>query len=326
MSSFRSAPPRGGRRVLPRLRPSRRAGFDPRPRVGGDAASPVPTCSTRSFDPRPRVGGDKRCCRGGGGSSGFDPRPRVGGDLLEGERMRDVAQFRSAPPRGGRPAVPLRFHGSTNSFDPRPRVGGDPSWSNGLGPHCLFRSAPPRGGRRLLKREWQRNRQFRSAPPRGGRRGQPAALRPGEEVSIRAPAWGATLAGSPRLHGKRGFDPRPRVGGDAGDGALQSAPHGFDPRPRVGGDSRLVEVRHDVPVSIRAPAWGATRDHQHRHPQNTRFDPRPRVGGDLAAAVMAARGEVSIRAPAWGATLARFDGAHEDGVSIRAPAWGATSG
>ena len=55
-------------------------------------------------------------------------------------------------------------------------------------------------------------------------------------------------------------------------------------------------------VSIRAPAWGATRCGQ--PPQKTKG--------------------VSIRAPAWGATIP----AHRDGkqvvVSIRAPAWGAT--
>ena len=56
-------------------------------------------------------------------------------------------------------------------------------------------------------------------------------------------------------------------------------------------------------VSIRAPAWGATK---------------------------AARGkdgvtDVSIRAPAWGATIDREIRQRRNHVSIRAPAWGATA-
>ena len=57
-----------------------------------------------------------------------------------------------------------------------------------------------------------------------------------------------------------------------------------------------------TPVSIRAPAWGAT-------------------GGVVRLAQVAG---VSIRAPAWGATTPVKVGLAAGRVSIRAPAWGAT--
>ena len=82
-----------------------------------------------------------------------------------------------------------------------------------------------------------------------------------EAVSIRAPAWGATVA--------LGFV---RVG-DAG----------FNSRSRMGSDSDLVFDSVAAQVSIRAPAWGATLELL-----------REQVDGS-----------VSIRAPAWGATQPR---------------------
>ncbi len=56
----------------------------------------------------------------------------------------------------------------------------------------------------------------------------------------------------------------------------------FDPRPRTGGDFRRDVKLGVLPVSIRAPARGAT------HGVSTmvnrfRFDPRPRTGGDPGA-------------------------------------------
>ena len=56
------------------------------------------------------------------------------------------------------------------------------------------------------------------------------------EVSIHAPAWGATRC-RPGSRGGIGFNPRARMGRDA---------------------ERLAELRASVWVSIHAPAWGAT--------------------------------------------------------------------
>ena len=82
---------------------------------------------------------------------------------------------------------------------------------------------------------------FQSAPPCGGRlppaTSQPME-RPSPHVSIRAPVRGATHPpGLRRLPVGRGFNPRPRAGGDG----LTS----------TGGVGRIQ-------VSIRAPVRGAT--------------------------------------------------------------------
>ena len=168
-------------------------------------------------------------------------------------------------------------------------------------PFCLFQSAPPRGGRPLAlicagttkvsirAPAWgatlgstssHTQLWFQSAPPRGGRQElQIAACF--SKVSIRAPAWGATgqFFISARI---RSFNPRPRVGGD-GEGRnfrhdrgwFQSAPpRGGRPSfivpsiyyllfqsapPRGGRQFQYLPYQDNRFVSIRAPAWGATR-------------------------------------------------------------------
>ena len=57
------------------------------------------------------------------------------------------------------------------------------------------------------------------------------------DVSIHAPAWGATHQPPAKIIDNHGFNPRPRVGGDLVDLLVQTNP---------------------AAVSIHAPAWGAT--------------------------------------------------------------------
>jgi len=77
----------------------------------------------------------------------------------------------------------------------------------------------------------------------------------------------------------------------------------FNPRARVGRDwIRLYTELLNDPVSIHAPAWGATL----------------RLGGKEEV------GDVSIHAPAWGATQRLSIALSYRYVSIHAPAWGAT--
>ena len=128
-----------------------------------------------------------------------------------------------------------------------------------------------------------------------------------DEVSIRAPAWGATGATlrwfgtvkfqSARPRGARqdrqvsllvghGFNPRARVGRDAravsravSASLFQSArPRGARLRALVAGDEHGV-------VSIRAPAWGATSITAQHRVKYRGFNPRARVGRDTDANV-----------------------------------------
>ena len=99
-----------------------------------------------------------------------------------------------------------------------------------------FQFALPRGERRTDRRARRRLHRFNSRS-RVGSDAPPAAWLWALQVSIRAPAWGATGAAHP----------------------LASAQDGFNSRSRVGSDDSVVAAGNVVVVSIRAPAWGATK-------------------------------------------------------------------
>ena len=212
----------------------------------------------------------------------FDPRPREGGD-----------------PRTSSGCA------TACSFDPRPREGGDMPCaprSSGCG---LFRSTPPRRGRRASASSRRPSARFRSTPPRRGRLRDPETGALTRDVSIHAPAKGATFGTRSRGRQSNRFDPRPREGGDLlpvmkfgkHKGMFRSTP------PRRGRRIEAVSSKPRSPVSIHAPAKGAT-------PASIRQ--RGIVGA------------VSIHAPAKGATLHHHAAAADRAVSIHAPAKGAT--
>jgi len=123
------------------------------------------------------------------------------------------------------------------------------------------------------------------------------------DVSIHAPAWGATSFVQFVGAADCCFNPRARVGRDRPLPCAPAGPKRFNPRARVGRDPRLARD---------AGRLGS-------------FNPRARVGRDQPAGVCVAQGVVSIHAPAWGATkISEF--LHGPWcVSIHAPAWGATA-
>ena len=100
-------------------------------------------------------------------------------------------KFQSTPPRGGRRryGVPLCPGGC---FNPRPRAGGDtgsrPSKSASSGFNPRPRAGGDLGGQTFIFDK----EKFQSTPPRGGRRLPGHLRRPGQQVSIHAPARGAT--------------------------------------------------------------------------------------------------------------------------------------
>ena len=60
------------------------------------------------------------------------------------------------------------------------------------------------------------------------------------------------------------------------------------------------------PVSIHAPAWGATRYRARKARRSASFNPRARMGRDSPPLYKNANNKVSIHAPAWGATCKRY--------------------
>ena len=85
---------------------------------------------------------------------------------------------------------------------------------------------------------------FRSTRPHGARpRTLPIVPKPWD-VSIHAPAWGATLGLSPRrTESTWGFDPRARMGRDAGAPQPSRWGNRFDPRARMGRDFTTARAR-----------------------------------------------------------------------------------
>ena len=121
-------------------------------------------------------------------------------------------------------------------------------------------------------------------------------------VSIHAPARGATPPPPPPPARSPRFNPRTRTGCDAGGDALPRPVIGFNPRTRTGcdGGKYLIGVDYEfqsthphgvrrlcgffcsggAPVSIHAPARGATVMSSATRGQSTSFNPRTRTGCD----------------------------------------------
>ena len=166
----------------------------------------------------------------------FRSTPLPGGRPARTTSGRPTCLFRSTPPHGGRPefrrtiysVFAVSIHapawGATRrrppsrarcrSFDPRPRMGGDYCYSEHYRGQAVSIHAPAWGATSTL-----------------------FCAGAGHAVSIHAPAWGATCGERCAEYGAARFDPRPRMGGDAGAEARHPpATPGFDPRPRMGGD------------------------------------------------------------------------------------------
>ena len=102
-----------------------------------------------------------------------------------------MPSFQSAPPHGGRP-LGIVTSGHPACFNPRPRTGGDMKSSIWSSVRLEFQSAPPHGGRPSRCHISLGLKGFQSAPPHGGRPFLKMRRAVDHNVSIRAPARGAT--------------------------------------------------------------------------------------------------------------------------------------
>ena len=170
---------------------------------------------------------------------------------------------------------------------------------------ALFQSTRPRGARPPRALHFPDDKRFQSTRPRGARHAlscRPAGL---DEVSIHAPAWGATGG----------------LGGPEFGRVRVVSIHA----PAWGATQVDFFPPFHPDVSIHAPAWGATAMTADFNAGTKRFNPRARVGRDLNfISTPTGVSFVSIHAPAWGATNPGAEIAVLPSVSIHAPAWGAT--
>ena len=82
-----------------------------------------------------------------------------------------------------------------------------------------------------------------------------------KEISIHAPARGATSTGYAPLDKKGNFNPRSRKGSDPANLKSGYLPSHFNPRSRKGSDVYSVSIIDGDHISIHAPARGATSRH-----------------------------------------------------------------
>ena len=169
-------------------------------------------------------------------------------------------------------------------------------------------------------------KKFQSTPPRRGRRSFLALGQRRREVSIHAPAQGATANSSLPSSRYPRFNPRPRAGGDLSTFrepsqrmTFQSTPprrgrrphassqawHNprFNPRPRAGGDVSLISPRSFL----------------------ASFNPRPRAGGDHRMIFLRNKvAQFQSTPPRRGRPYFAIKHSFTRHVSIHAPAQGAT--
>ena len=148
---------------------------------------------------------------------------------------------------------------------------------------------------------------FQSAPPHGGRRYTLVINSFRSDVSIRAPARGATRS-APRLRASiQRFNPRPRTGGDRTIRAITTISNGFQSAPPHGGRRTCWTIGPTADCFNPRPRTGGDIGLMHTTARCWCFNPRPRTGGDAVDRKLPHVVGVSIRAPARGATLSVAD-------------------
>ena len=163
-------------------------------------------------------------------------------------------------------------------FNPRTRMGCDLLWV-WFFKSLKFQSTHPHGVRLAIEVFSRALRCFNPRTRMGCDLADLAVKQRGQ-VSIHAPAWGATCT-------DMDFSSHSRF--------QSTHPHGVRlkyAKKKYGKDA----------VSIHAPAWGATVGNSRGTPQTNCFNPRTRMGCDVACVLFFVFIFVSIHAPAWGAT------------------------
>ena len=233
---FQSTLPRGERLARCRSRPCRLDCFNPRSRVGSDAAL------VRSSAPRLEVS---------------IHAPAWGATSASAASISSASEFQSTLPRGERRRPIVLILECAVSIHA-------PAWGatscRALGQsRSRFQSTLPRGERQLDAALRRRSSAVSIHAPAWGATGRPDRTVPSPTVSIHAPAWGATGAAVSR---RAQLDVSIHAPAWGATGMPMSRPRlirSFNPRSRVGSDARRASGDPTCcDVSIHAPAWGAT--------------------------------------------------------------------
>ena len=299
------------------------------PARGATQRQPVRISQTEYFNPRSREGSDQSRQRKRHIKHIFQS------SLPRGERHYgswgnvEFVKFQSSLPRGER--LHSKFPASYDTyFNPRSREGSDTNEDRESYVMADFNPRSREGSDHIFYGSRRKLSEFQSSLPRGERPGCAAGQatisnyfnprsREGSDrqrgncvsmlidISILAPARGATGVLDRKLAERHKFQSSlPR--GERPYWAVHNPPVcDFNPRSREGSDQNSSgSVQPQAPISILAPARGATGNPAlfHRFPKN--FNPRSREGSDMFSPdQFFKRSNISILAPARGATHKR---------------------
>ena len=186
--------------------------------------------------------------------------PAWGATALQGSPLPDPRRFKSRS-RVGSDRRPRGRVTTGAGFNSRSRVGSDPPARETPAKRRQFQFTLPRGERRRRRgRPGRRSRRFNSRSRVGSDRAQVATITY-DQVSIHAPAWGATYKGRYRGRLSRSFNSRSRMGSDLVMASLSWALPVSIHAPAWGATASPQAPPRQGGVSIHAPAWGATARH-----------------------------------------------------------------
>ena len=124
----------------------------------------------------------------------FNSRPRVGGDLSTKAAISQKSPFQFTPPRGGRPGLQQKGLDKLLISIHAPAWGATMPLAQNIQQE-LFQFTPPRGGRPVqLHKPHNAGFYFNSRPRVGGDDADAGEVQI-IDISIHAPAWGATPSG-----------------------------------------------------------------------------------------------------------------------------------
>ena len=233
--------------------------FNPRSCEGSDWSYSTIPRKIKHFNPRSREGSDGGARLHRERRRYFNPRSREGSDKNRFQFCNGFNIFQSTLPRRERRQRCYSDNGS-NHFNPRSREGSDRS-------HLLSRQKCSSFQSTLPRRERPAEPQVKNAAcdisihaPAKGATQESSPLHYITNISIHAPAKGATIAESMRFLPEQHFNPRSREGSDRLHAGFHSRSQVISIHaPVKGATPRHGCARPDGQISIHAPVKGATK-------------------------------------------------------------------
>ena len=189
----------------------------------------------------------------------FNSRPREGGDTALAQNEAKTEKFQFTPPRRGRPGWKATWKNVKSFQFTPPRRGRPSSFGNSTISPVNFNSRPREGGDANVAPTAGKDGRFQFTPPRRGRPASYKIICRLCDISIHAPAKGATFPWCYLLDFSWNFNSRPREGGDITEIYTALTTRNISIHAPAKGATCLIRLFSIIgAISIHAPAKGAT--------------------------------------------------------------------